>query len=74
MHVKKGLEQLQDADKYQKSARPMKCMLVLMVLIGAWGVRKLFSFAGLLFIAFLSLPPFGSHHDHYHCCAQVGLT
>lgn len=32
-HTKKGVEQLKDAEKYQKSARPIKCMLLLMVLI-----------------------------------------
>jgi t-SNARE complex subunit (syntaxin) len=31
--VKKGVEQLQEAEKYQKNARPMKCMLLLMLLI-----------------------------------------
>jgi hypothetical protein len=40
VHVKKGVEQLQDAEKYQKSARPMKCMIVLMVLIGEWAGQR----------------------------------
>jgi syntaxin 16 len=31
--TKKGIEELEQAEKYQKSARPIKCMLVLMVLI-----------------------------------------
>ena len=31
--TKKGIEELETAEKYQKSARPIKCMLVLMVLI-----------------------------------------
>ena len=33
VHVKKGLESIQEADKYQKKAGPIKCMLILMVLI-----------------------------------------
>ncbi len=33
VHVKKGVEQLQEAEKYQKNARPIKCMVLLMVLI-----------------------------------------
>ncbi len=33
VNVKKGVEQLQEAEKYQKSARPIKCMVALMVLI-----------------------------------------
>ena len=33
VQVKKGVEQLEVAEKYQKSARPIKCMAVLMVLI-----------------------------------------
>jgi syntaxin 16 len=31
--TKKGIEELETAEKYQKSARPIKCMLALMVLI-----------------------------------------
>ena len=31
--TKKGIEELETAEKYQKSAQPIKCMLVLMVLI-----------------------------------------
>jgi len=31
--TQKGVQELQDAEKFQKSARPIKCMLVLMVLI-----------------------------------------
>ena len=31
--TKKGIEELETAEKYQKSARPIKCMLVLMLLI-----------------------------------------
>jgi hypothetical protein len=31
--TQKGVVELQDAEKYQKSARPIKCMIVLMVLI-----------------------------------------
>lgn len=33
VHVKKGVEQLKDAEKFQKSARPIKCMVILMILI-----------------------------------------
>jgi syntaxin 16 len=33
VHVKKGLESIQEADKYQKKAGPIKCMMILMVLI-----------------------------------------
>ncbi len=33
VHVKKGVEQLKDAEKFQKSARPIKCMIILMILI-----------------------------------------
>lgn len=32
-NVKKGVVELKDAEKYQKSARPVKCMILLMVLI-----------------------------------------
>lgn len=31
--TQKGVKELQDAEKFQKSARPIKCMLILMVLI-----------------------------------------
>ena len=31
--TKKGVEELKTSEKYQKSARPVKCMIVLMVLI-----------------------------------------
>lgn len=33
VHAKEGVKQLVEAEKYQKSARPIKCMAILMVLI-----------------------------------------
>ncbi len=39
VHVKKGLESIQDADKLQKNARPIKCMIVC-VRGGAAGGRR----------------------------------